>query len=237
MKPLLIMKTGSTLESLRARGEDFHDWIIRELQVAPDQVQVRAVDEGEGLPAPTAISGVVITGSPAMVTDGAPWNDVAAQWLREAIDADLPVLGICYGHQLLAYACGGKVDYHPAGREIGTVDVRLTQASDTDPLLADLPTEFPAHATHSQSVLVLPANSVHLARSAHDQHHAFRVGAAAWGLQFHPEFDAAIMTSYIEERASDLRDEGRDVDRLLEQVKETPEATGLLSRFARLAGL
>jgi len=236
MKPLLIMKTGSTLASLRARGEDFHDWIIRELQVDPDQVHITAVDEGETLPATADVSGVVITGSPAMVTDGAPWNDVAAEWLREAIAADLPVLGICYGHQLLAYACGGKVDYHPAGREIGTVDVSLMQASDTDPLLADLPAEFPAHATHSQSVLVLPANAVHLARSEHDDHHAFRVGAAAWGLQFHPEFDAGIMKTYIEERASELREEGWDVDRLLAQVSDTPEATGLLSRFARLAG-
>src|SRR5690606_28142940 len=137
--------------------------------------------------------------------------------------ADLPVLGICYGHQLLAYACGGRVDYHPAGREIGTVDVSLTQSSRTDPLLADLPMDFPAHATHSQSVLELPANAVHLARSAHDNHHAFRVGTAAWGLQFHPEFDAAIMKTYIEERAGDLREEGLDVDRLLQQVKETPE--------------
>lgn len=236
MKPLLIMKTGSTLQSLRARGEDFHDWIIRELEVAPDQIQVKAVDEGEVLPDPAAVAGVVITGSPAMVTDGAPWNDAAAQWLREAVAADLPVLGICYGHQLLAYACGGRVDYHPAGREIGTVNVSLTQSSRTDPLLADLPTDFPAHATHSQSVLELPANAVHLARSAHDNHHAFRVGTAAWGLQFHPEFDAAIMKTYIEERAGDLREEGLDVDRLLQQVKETPEATGLLSRFARLAG-
>lgn len=236
MKPLLIMKTGSTLASLRAGGEDFHDWIINGLQVPADRVRVVAVDKGEQLPATDSVAGVVITGSPAMITEGAAWNGIAAAWLREAVAVALPVLGICYGHQLLAYACGGRVDCHPAGREIGTVNVSLEEAAHTDALLGGLPTVFPAHATHSQSVLVLPQNAVHLASSAHDGNHAFRVGAAAWGVQFHPEFDEEIMKTYVKERADDLREEGWDVAGLLAQVRATRGATDLLRRFAHLAG-
>src|SRR5690606_20302421 len=138
---------------LRAKGEDFHDWIISGVQIPVERVQVVLVDEGEVLPPVPSVAGVVITGSPAMITDAAAWNDVAAAWLREAIAAALPVLGICYGHQLLAYACGGQVDYHPAGREIGTVPVSLAEAARADVLLSGLPAVFPAHATHSQSVL------------------------------------------------------------------------------------
>ena len=237
MKPLLIMKTGSTLQSLRARGEDFHDWIVDGLQVDASRVQVVSVDAGEQLPDTDQVAGVVITGSPAMLTDGAPWNDVAAAWLRAALAVQLPVLGICYGHQLLAYACGGLVGYHPAGREIGTVQVELTDAAGSDALLGDLPNLFPAHTTHSQSVLVLPENAVRLARSDHDDNHAFRVGACAWGVQFHPEFDEEIMKTYVRERSADLRAEGWDVAGLLEQVRRTPEAEDLLRHFARLSGL
>lgn len=235
-KPILVMKTGETLALLRARGEDFEDWIGAGLGLAPGQWTVRCVAQGQALPGMNEVAGVVITGSPAMLTDAAPWNDVAAQWLREALASELPVLGICYGHQLLAHACGGRVGYHPLGREIGTVPVTLTASAREDLLLGALPVSFPAHTTHSQSVLQLPASATHLAASDHDSHHAFRVGARAWGVQFHPEFSAEVMRTYIQERQQALLDEGLNVEALLRSVQETPAASGVLRRFAVLCG-
>lgn len=231
MKPILIMKTGKTLEVLRASGSDFEDWVIQGLGVT-DAVTI-AVDLGEPLPALTEIRGIVITGSPAMLTDAAPWNDVAADYLRDAVTADLPVLGICYGHQLLSWAFGGCVDYHPLGREIGTVQVTITERDD-DALLADLPLRFFAHTTHSQSVTVLPDHAVLLASSVHDRNQCFRIGRQAWGVQFHPEFDAAVMRTYITERGADLSAEGLSVDDLLAQVRETPAAASVLRKFVRI---
>ena len=233
MAPLLILKTGQTLAPLRAQGEDFEDWIRRGLGCR--DVIVVDVAAGEALPPLASCRGIVVTGSPAMVTDRAPWSEHSADYLREAVERSVPVLGICYGHQLLAHALGGTVDYHPQGREIGTVDVRQTGAVPDDPLFARLPLSFPAHATHSQSVMTLPAGAVLLASSAHDAHHAFRVGDCAWGVQFHPEFDARVMASYIRERQDDLRAEGLNVEAILGRVRNTPEATGMLRDFAVLA--
>lgn len=235
-KTMLIMKTGETLETLQAQGQDFEDWIREGLALGVNAAPVVNVHRGQSLPPVSTVAGVVITGSPAMLTDGADWNRVASDWLCEAVAQGLPVLGICYGHQLLAHACGGQVDYHPAGREIGTVPVTLTAAARQDPLLGGQPALFHAHVTHSQSVLRLPASAVLLGGSAHDAHQAFRIGERAWGVQFHPEFTARIMRTYVQVRKDALRQEGFDVDALLQDVVETPAARAVLRRFAALCG-
>lgn len=235
MKPLLIMKTGKTLETLRRQGEDFEDWIIDALGVSHRDSLTVAVDMGEELPSVDSIAGIVITGSPAMLTDAAPWNRIAADYLHDAIHAEIPVLGICYGHQLLAHAWGGCVDYHPAGREVGTVAVRLHTEAQHDLLLSGVPQQFSAHATHSQSVLTLPAGAQLLAGSDHDPHQSFRIAERAWGVQFHPEFTPHVMRTYVLERQEALRAEGFDVEALLAGVEDTPAATKILRNFASLA--
>lgn len=237
MRPLLILKTGQTLPPLRVSGEDFEDWIIRGMAIGSDRVVVINAFLDEALPDLNTISGMIVTGSPAMVTERAPWSERCAAYMRDAVQNDVPVLGICYGHQLLAHACGGLVDYHPEGREIGTVEIVNTSAVQQDPLFSVMPPNFLGHTTHSQSVLRLPANAVLLASSAHDINQAFRLGDNAWGLQFHPEFDAQIMRGYVRERRDVLLAEGYDVNRLIESVSETPEATHLLKDFARLVGV
>lgn len=236
-RPLLIMKTGQTLTSLRTAGEDFEHWIVSAMGLPANLATTVAVYEGEELPSLGDIAGIVVTGSPAMLTDSAPWNAVAAAYLQEAVRLTLPVLGICYGHQLLAHAFGGRVDYHPAGREIGTVPLRLHRAAHGDPLLAGVPADFVAHATHSQAVLTLPAVATLLASSAHDNHHCFRIGESAWGVQFHPEFTAPVMRTYVREREAALRDEGLAPEQLLAGVEETPAATLILRNFARIIGM
>jgi GMP synthase (glutamine-hydrolysing) len=233
---VLLMKTGETLAPLRAQGEDFEDWIRSGLGLSIEETPTVSVHMGDLLPPVSTLAGVVITGSPAMLTDGAAWNLVAVHWLRDALALGLPVLGICYGHQLLAHACGGHVDYHPNGREIGTVPVALTAAAFGDALLGGLPSRFLAYTSHSQAVLRLPDSAVLLGASAHDAHQAFRIGERAWGVQFHPEFTARIMRTYVQVRHAVLREEGFDVDTLLRDVVETPAASAVLRRFAALCG-
>ena len=154
---------------------------------------------------------------------------------KQVVAAEIPLLGICYGHQLLGRAMGGQVDYHPQGKEVGTFDVRLRTESREDPLFSGLPPQFPVHATHSQSVLTLPPGAVLLAENDFDPHHAFRLGPCAWGVQFHPEYDSRIMRDYIQAQANSLVDTGRNPESLLGAVRETPAANSILKKFADLA--
>jgi GMP synthase (glutamine-hydrolysing) len=131
---------------------------------------------------------------------------------------------------------GGRVDYHPLGEEIGTVEIHLLDGSAGAPLFGSFPPFFFAHTAHSQPVLSLPPDAVPLAANAHEPHHAFRLGdRRVWGLQFHPEYDETIMRLYIMTQSGELIKEGRDVLELMVEVSETPFAAKTLTNFAQIA--
>lgn len=231
----LIVQTGSTLDALRARRGDFPDWFRRGLGLARDEVDVVHVSAGATLPGAEEYDGVVVTGSGAMVTERLDWSERTADWLREAIEHGVPTLGVCYGHQLIAHALGGRVDWNPKGREIGTVEIVATTAAQTDALLGAAPPRFLAQATHLQSVIELPPGATLLASSSREAHQAVRFGERAWGLQFHPEFGAATIRAYIDSRAAAIDAEGLDAQALRASVTPAPDARHLLRRFRELA--
>ncbi len=245
MKLILIALMGSTFPDLIEERGDFDRWIVQGMNVPWENIRVVRVAEGEVLPPVETSVGVVVTGSPAMVSERLPWSERAAQWLGDAVALEVPVLGVCYGHQLLAHALGGEVGPNPKGREIGTIMVERSEDPDSgssvrgprsgDPLWDGVPAQFPQHTTHSESVLQLPPGARLLARTALDPNHAFAVGRRAWGVQFHPEFDAAIMRSYLAERAEDLAREGLDAEALRKDVRDCLWGAKLLRRFARIA--
>lgn len=233
MAPFVIAKLGATFPELSALIGDFDQWVVRGLAVPTSQVTVVDVPAGEPLPELDQCEAVVLTGSPEMLTAQPAWLDRASEWTARLVDAGTPTLGICFGHQLLAHAAGGKVGDNPRGREMGTVTIRLTDQARRDPLLGKLPSPMAAQVSHAQSVLKLPDGAVVLAGNDHDPHHAFRLGDCAWGVQFHPEFDPTATREYVRRFDQPLRDEGADPDRLLAAVTETPAAASVLRRFAR----
>ena len=234
MKPLLIVKTGETMPGLRRRRGDFEDWIIDGFEGVIDDLVVAAPYRGDRLPLPEDIRGVVITGSHAMVTDQAAWSEGTKAWIPEIVTAGIPLLGICFGHQLLAHALGGRVAACAVGVEIGTVEINLRKQAAEDILFQHLPERIHVHASHTESVVRLPRNAVLLASNTHEPHHAFAIGRAAWGLQFHPEFDADIMDTYMDEFADMVRSSGQDPDVLKQKTRETLHSRSLLKRFAEI---
>ena len=233
MPRLLILKTGDKLDALAGVPGDFEHWIAAGMGLAPGDWEAVAVHRGEPLPAPAQVRAVAITGSAAMVTDGSDWIEGSAAWLRQLVGDDVPVLGICFGHQLLAHALGGAVGNNPSGVEVGTVEVRHT-APVGDPLLGELPALFPVQTSHRQVVMTLPPEARRLATTARDANHAFAVGRRVWGVQFHPEFDAHIARAYVQHSEAALRRQGDDPAQVLAHCSETPFGAEVLRRFAQL---
>ncbi len=238
MRKLAILKTGGTLPELAAakRG-DFEHWTLAGLGAAPDNVLIVDAQGGDPLPEYEDLAGVVITGSHDMVTDRHPWSERLAVWLPGLVARGIPTLGICYGHQLLAHALGGEVADNPAGREFGTITLDLTPAAASDRLLSVL-AAAPApevQVCHTQSVIRLPAGAQRLAASSRDANEAFRIGDAAWGVQFHPEFDAEVVRTYVREYAVKLAAEGQNPEALAARVHDTPIGDAILRRFMCLA--
>ena len=234
MRPLLIIKVGRTLPAIAAKRHDFEDWIISGMEIPREQVKVVEVNTGIKLPHYDEISGVVITGSHNMVTEQLGWSEYTAEWLPGAVERDIPTLGICYGHQLLAYSLGGKVADNPNGRECGTVEVTLNDLARNDLLLGDMEKRIRVHVFHTQSVVQLPPGARVLAESGMDRHQAFVVGERVWGTQFHPEFDAEIVVNYINHYRELLLQGGVDPEGRLKLVSDTPFGALILRRFYKI---
>ena len=234
MKPILIIKAGTTFDTLKRTAGDFDDWIISASGKVRRDYIVTPVYNNILLPQPDYISGVIISGSHANVTEKLPWMERITHWFKSAAHRNIPMLGICFGHQLLAKAFGGRAGFNPAGLEIGTSEIQLTAAAKTDLLFKHLPPRFPAFTSHGQTVLELPAEAENLAFSDRDKHHAFCLKENIWGVQFHPEFNCQISTAYISRHHKELLADKQDPSVLAASCKETEWGTLLLKQFVKI---
>lgn len=131
---------------------------------------------------------LVLSGSATSVNEDGPWIDALLELIRGAVDRKLPLLGICYGHQMLARALAGKQAVRRAASpEIGWATIQIHTPSQ---LTHGLPDQFETFANHHDEVSELPKNAVLLASSQLCPVQAFELtDAPAYGIQFHPERD------------------------------------------------
>jgi GMP synthase-like glutamine amidotransferase len=116
--------------------------------------------------------------------------------IMEALEANVPILSICLGHQLLAYWLGGEVK---RGRwEIGWLPINVTGEGQSDPLLAGLGQSFYGFLWHGDRVTRLPEDAVLLASSEEVRVQAYRLrDRPVWGVQFNPQYDPVIAESTV----------------------------------------
>jgi len=191
-------------------GADTRRNFRRELDA--DLVEFSASDGH--LPDHTEFDGVVVTGSRSSVYFDEAWIPPLVDYVAEAAAAGLPVLGVCYGHQVVAEALGGRV----AGMDEFEIGYNEVRHRGDDELFAGIDESFTVFTTHGDAVVELPPNATLLAENDHGVH-AFREGHC-WGVQFHPEYDietARTVTEGKRERLGDAR-----VDAVLAEI--TPEA-------------
>ncbi|NOX35707.1 MAG: glutamine amidotransferase [Deltaproteobacteria bacterium] len=234
MKKFVIIKTGDTFPAIAGKLGDFEDWIAVGSGIDQENTRVVDVQRGEALPPVDTCKGVVIAGSHAMVTQDLAWSVAIEKWVPGVILSNIPVLGICYGHQLLARAMGGVVDYHAKGLEIGTAVIELVNEDTQDILFKGLPKTFAAHVCHSQTVIRLPDNAVRIAENSFESNHSFRIGPSAWGVQFHPEYDDRIMAAYAGNMETSIKESGLCLSEIMDKIKPTPIALKILRRFGKL---
>ncbi len=146
---------------------------------------------------PRQWSGLIVMGGPmnADQTDRYPFLADEVRWLRQAVDAELPVLGVCLGAQLLAKSLGAKV-FANRVKEIGWYEVDLFSTAADDPLFRGVASPATVFHWHGDT-FDLPKGAVQLARGAQCENQAFRFGQSAYGLQFHLEMTAAMIDDWL----------------------------------------
>lgn len=246
--PLSVWTTGRPVPAAERRSGTFFQMIRRGIGSAWEG-ELQDVDcclDAAELPAPHEVAGVILTGSPARVQTRDPWMLKVEAALLGYRRANVPVLGICFGHQLMGMAFGGESGPNPRGREIGTVslehlafDAILSEggrAGETPSPYVGAIESVPKSTvvmTHLDSVLRLPPGAVRLARTELEENAAVRFGERMWGVQFHPEMDADIVGDYLESRQQEIVAEGLDYASIYDARVSSNYGAELLRRFAR----
>ncbi len=140
-------------------------------------------------------SGVIISGSKYSVNDNLPWIDKLKNLLIVLDNKKIPVLGICFGHQLISLTFGGKVE-KTKEYKIGSVPLNITVYGKKDPLFYNFNSRDSVLYSHFDYVTKLPSNAILLANTEFDPYSSFKL-RNMWGVQFHPELTGDLLSSLM----------------------------------------
>jgi GMP synthase (glutamine-hydrolysing) len=171
-------------------------WVVDAMQLKRDDYIIWK-PQRERRPENDHIEKVVIAGSLSSVYHSDYWIQVLAAKVKEWAKRRIPMLGVCFGHQLIAQALGGAVEKNPNGWEVGRSPVQLTKAGKEDYLFKSLPSEFHTMQIHRDIVTKLPPKAECLALSPMTDIQAFRIGDHIRSIQFHPEFSPYQMQDIL----------------------------------------
>jgi GMP synthase-like glutamine amidotransferase len=196
-----ILETGHNADVLALRFGRFFDNFERWLRIHHDELPVELkaywVENGEVPARVDECDGYIITGSAAAVYEQHTWLAAALDFIHEAMAARIKLLGVCFGHQLIAHALGGRVEKSSKGWGIGCHSYAVTKKLPwMDPPLPSLS----LLACHQDQVVEPPPGAQLLASSEFCQYAMLAVGERVLSVQAHPEFSADYAGSLYEIR-------------------------------------
>lgn len=173
-------------------------WVGEWLVEAGIELAVVRPSAGEDLPSRLDHDGILVLGGSMGANDDAdhPYLTDVKRMLARASAGGVPTLGICLGHQLLAVACGGRVERYREGQQAGLRRVPPRPGAGSDPLHGVVADGAVAVQWNNDVVVEMPPGGSVLAANALGVPLAIRTGERAWGVQFHPEVGAGVVASW-----------------------------------------
>ncbi len=223
MKKISIIINGPGMEEVKSLYGQASDWVQNALSGYNVDVKVVKAYEMEEF-SPEVDDAWIITGSAYSVYDNFEWIDYLRKKLHQMDKLNKPVLGICFGHQLIADTFGGKVELNPKGWELGSCEVELTDAAFDNKLFFGLSSPLSVYQSHQDVVLSIPENSILMAKNRMGIQ-SFVYNDCFYGVQFHPEFTKIVMEKYL-----DIRYEKGIIDNKPEVV-ESKNSHRILNNF------
>ncbi len=178
---------------------------------------------------------VMISGSPRDAFTDDEWTHGLMAKVARLLEERKPVLGVCYGHQILGRVAGGKVERCENGWELGETRVEITPEGANSPLLEGLPKQMNVMQSHRDCILAIPEKGVLLASSPHTRVQAAQWAERVFGVQFHPEFTGEVIRAVWAERRDKWRDQVKfSLDEKLDQAKECPDGLAIFRNFLKI---
>ena len=198
MKNISIITNGPGIEEVKSLYGQASDWVTKILNDYNINVNVVKGYEMDDLD-PEKDSAWIITGSAHSVYDGFDWIEYLKSKLKDMLEFQKPVLGICFGHQLIADTFGGKVILNPRGWELGSCRVSLTKEGEESMIFKSLESPLDVYQSHQDVVVKIPDKAVLLAENNMGIQ-SFSYKDLFYGVQFHPEFTQEVMQKYLDIR-------------------------------------
>ncbi|MCA9132284.1 MAG: type 1 glutamine amidotransferase [Planctomycetales bacterium] len=235
MKQFLLLQVRNADDPMRQQEVDCFARAM-----ACDRGQIEVFDLLSGAPTPERLADVdmVLLGGSGdySVAEGGPWLPPALRAMRELYELGKPTFASCWGFQAMAKALGGEVVSDMERAELGTIEVRLSEAGRQDPLFAPLGDRFLALMGHSDYVCRLPPQAVLLASSLKVENQAFGFpGKPIYCTQFHPELNCAALLQRVRAYPTYIQSiAGCSYAEFAQECQETPAVEQLLGRFVHL---
>lgn len=199
---LLLIARDRKDEEHAAPSEHVLRW-SRALNLPQDAFNTIYVPEG-GLPKTVKEDLVLISGSKHSAYEDLAWVNGFEAHIREWMRQQTPILGVCFGQQIIAKALGGTVEKGANGAEVEAVEVELTQAGKNDAVFSGFDKPFRIGTFHKDVVTTLPKGATTLAKNEKYATQAIRFNEQTIGVQFHPEFSAKHIIDIIERNKEEL---------------------------------